>query len=45
MKLLRELITEAETPVRVLKRQVLEAEIAAKKKELDAMKLFSIFSP
>lgn len=38
VKLLRELITEAETPERVLKRQVLEAEIAAKKKELDTMK-------
>lgn len=37
-KLLRELITEAETPEKVLKRQALEAEIAAKKKELDAMK-------
>lgn len=37
-KLLRELIDEAETPERVLKRQVLEAEIAAKKKELDTMK-------
>lgn len=38
VRLLRELITEAETPEKVLKRQALEAEISAKKKELDAIK-------
>lgn len=37
-KLLRELITEAETPERALKRQALEAEIVAKTKELEALK-------
>lgn len=37
-KLLRELIDEAETPERVLKRQALEAEIVAKKKELESLK-------
>jgi crotonobetainyl-CoA:carnitine CoA-transferase CaiB-like acyl-CoA transferase len=37
-KLLRDLIAEAAAPEKLLKRQALEAEIAAKKKELDAMK-------
>ena len=37
-KLLKELITEAETPERVLKRQAIEAEIAAKTKELETLR-------
>lgn len=38
VKLLRELITEAAAPEKLLKQQALEAEIAAKKKELEALK-------